>query len=61
MFVFCKINIFNYQVFEMESCQWVGEFWVGRSVDWWIGGSGSVGWWVSARLSGGRWVGGLWS
>ena len=27
---------FNYQVFEIESCQKVGEFWVGRSVGKWL-------------------------
>ena len=44
-------NNFFHQVFEMESCQWVGEFWVG----------GWVGRWVSAQWSVGRWSVGRWS
>ena len=44
MFVFFKINIFNYQVFKIESCQRISKFWVGASwvSGWWSGGQWSL-------------------
>ena len=44
VFVFCKMNIFNYLVF--ASFLWIGEFWDGGSVDWWSVSMWSVVCWL---------------
>ena len=50
-----KLIFFIFQVFEIESCLWVGEFWIGGlesqwSVGWMIGGQVISGWLVGCRF-----------